>query len=530
MNGPSSTRPRAALYARYSTDKQRETSIVDQLRAAEARAAAEGWCIVSRHADEGISGSVPVGLRSGGKALLADALAGRLDVLLIEGLDRLCREIGEQEQWIKRLEHRGIRIVGTADGYDSLARGRKVMRIARGLVNELYLDDLREKVHRGLAGQFLRGGHVGGLSYGYSSRPSADGNTRELVIDEPHAEVVRRIFAWRADGIGARTIVHRLNAEGVPSPRGGTWAVSALVGDSKRGAGLLNNEIYIGRLVWNRRQWLKDPDTGRRRYVDRPAHEWQTREVPHLAIVDADTWAATRGRALSRSGKGASPKTLFAGLLRCPACGGPIVAIDGRRYGCSRHHDRGGAACDNAAAFPRRATEDALLGVVRAELLAPDALAELHAAVRQAAAQAGGGEKARQARQQALQREIERLVDAVAQLGLSEALRGRLRAAEAELAALASMPPAREVSADAVMSGYKRQLLRLREALDDAANREQVRALLADLLGPVTLVRDALGAWAEMEEPVARLALTGSVPVGMVAEARNVSRRRIRIA
>ncbi len=141
---------RAVLYARYSTDKQRETSIDDQLRAARDRAEREGWIVVATHADEGVSGSTPVALRSGGKALLADALAGRFDVLIVEGLDRLSREIGEAEQLVKRLEHRSIRIIGTADGYDTEARGRKVMRIARGLVNELYLDDLREKTHRGL--------------------------------------------------------------------------------------------------------------------------------------------------------------------------------------------------------------------------------------------------------------------------------------------------------------------------------------------------------------------------------------------
>jgi site-specific DNA recombinase len=50
---------------------------------------------------------------------------------------------------------------------------------------------------------------------------------------------------------------------------------------------LLNSEIYAGRLVWNRRQWLKDPETGKRRYVDRPREEWQVRDVPHLRIVPA---------------------------------------------------------------------------------------------------------------------------------------------------------------------------------------------------------------------------------------------------
>jgi site-specific DNA recombinase len=331
---------RAALYARYSTDKQRESSIEDQLRKAHERAEREGWIIVARHADQGISGAMPVALRSGGKALLADALARRFDILILEGLDRLSREVGDTEAITKRLEHRGIRIIGTSDGYDSEAKGRKVMRIARGLVNELYLDDLREKTHRGLAGQFDRGYHVGGVCFGYRSEANPDGKGRRLVIDEAQAEIVRQVFEWFADGYSVRHIAHRLNEQKVPSPRGGTWAVSVFVGDSKRGAGLFNNELYIGHHVWNRRQWLKDPETGKRRYVDRPRTEWQTRDAPELRIVPSELWERVRFRqrsgpaAGSRTGRGASPKSLFSGLIRCATCGGPMVAIDRYRYGC----------------------------------------------------------------------------------------------------------------------------------------------------------------------------------------------------
>lgn len=198
---------RAILYARYSSEKRRETSIADQLRHARARAEAEGWTVIATHRDESVSGSTPIALRAGGKALLADALANRFDVLVAEGLDGLSRELGEAEQFVKRLEHRGIRIIGTADGYDTEARGRKVMRIARGLVNELYLDDLREKTHRGLAGQFDRGFSAGGRTYGYRTKAAPDGRGKFAVIDEDEAAVVRRIFREFADGHAMRWIV-----------------------------------------------------------------------------------------------------------------------------------------------------------------------------------------------------------------------------------------------------------------------------------------------------------------------------------
>jgi DNA invertase Pin-like site-specific DNA recombinase len=88
-------------------------------------------------------------------------------VLIVESLDRLSRDQVEQERIVRRLEHRGIIILGVADGYDSRMGGRKIMRGVRGLINELYLDDLRYKTHRGQSGQVGRGYIAGGKSYGY---------------------------------------------------------------------------------------------------------------------------------------------------------------------------------------------------------------------------------------------------------------------------------------------------------------------------------------------------------------------------
>lgn len=138
------------------------------------------------------------------------------------------------------------------------------------------------------------------------------------------------------------------------------------------------------------------------------------------------------------------------------------------------------------------------------------------------------------ARLAALQGEIARLVDAVAQAGLSDALRARLAAAEAERTALeqrARNSAATPVpTAAEVISGYKRRLLQLQQALESDADRQRTRELLAELLGPVTLTRDAEGDWAEMEEPAARVALAGSTtPLTVVAGARISSCRRIPI-
>lgn len=549
MNSPPA--PHAALYARYSSDNQRRTSIDDQLRLARERCARDGWHVAAVHVDEEISAATPIEQRPGSRALYAAAMAGRVDILVVEALDRLARNLGDQERIVERLEFRGVRIVGTSDGYDSLTEGREIARGVRGLLNAQYLRDLAKKTHRGQAGQFLRGRHVGGLQYGYRTAPAPDGEGRLLAIDAAQAAVVVRIFEAFAGGQSTRAIAHALNADGVPAPRGGTWAVSCIQGSAARALGLLHAEIYRGRITWNRRRWIKDPDTGRRTYVERPRAEWQTRDAPELRIVSEDLWERTRARftrpdaGTRRSGRGAQPRTLFgAGVLRCHACGAAIVAINAQRYGCSARKDRGPAVCPSGATVLRTALERRLLALLRDELLAPPALAELQAEVRKLLAERDkatrGSQTAARARLEALRGEIGHLVDAVARAGLSGALQARLAATEAERSALerelmqAPAPPAwRDLPAANVLARYRSQVLDLQRVLtkgDMAADLTRTREVLAAMLGPVVIGRDpATGEdYAEIEEPAERLLLAAvGESLGVVAGACNRSRRRI---
>ena len=519
---------RVCLYARYSTDHQSPNSVADQLRIGRERAAREGWSIVGVHADEGISGATPVALRAGGKALLAAALADRFDVLIVEGLDRITRDLAEQERTVKRLEHRGIRIIGTADGYDTQADGRKVLRIARGLVNELYLDDLCKKTHRGLLGQFERGYAAGGRTYGYTSVAESGGH--RVVIDEGKAQHVRWIFEQVAAGATLRSSVYTLNARGVPSPRGHGWAASALVGSARMGDGLLNNEIYIGRVIWNRRQWLKDPDTGKRLSMPRPREEWLVREAPELRIIDQALWDQTRPRQLNIKNptRCHAHATLFGGLLRCDACGGPIIAINARRYGCSAHKDKGPSAYPSTATWLRADVDQRLLSELRDDLLSPTALVEVQATVRGLLAELKVGQDRAQAdarrRMAELDGEIKRVVDAIVAVGASEALASRLRAAEIEhktLQATLVQPIEPQANMADITTRYRRLVMNLQETLSSKSAVTEVRPVIAGLLGnTITLLRDDAGnGWARMKNPAEQLlaAAVGGESLKMVA-------------
>ena len=524
---------RAAIYARFSTELQSVASIEDQARICRERATALGLTVVAVHSDCAISGATPVNRRPGASACVADGLAARFDVLLVESLDRLSRNLVEQETIIRRLEHRGIRIVGVSDGYDSdSGAGRKLLRGVRGLISETYLDDLRAKTHRGLAGQIGRGYHAGGLSYGYRSIVAGVNARGEpighrLKIDEAQAAIVREIFARYAAGESCQRIAADLNARGVRGPRGGTWCVSAIYGSPAKGAGVLNNELYVGRYIWNRSKWIKNPDTGRRERFIRPQAEWQSVPRPELRILDDEPWRAVRERMASprrtggRKGRGGMPTTLLGGILRCGQCGGSVVKINARAYGCAAHKDRGPAVCGGVAAH-HADVDRVVLDYVRGALTAPDVLAWIEQqALRRAAELARSSDDqadADRAREQRVQREIEKLTDAVAQMGLSTALAERLRKAEAERdvlkrartrAAVAPLPSAIRAQVHALVTGLEAAL-----RTDVARARDALRAMLGD----VQLIEENGSVYAECDNAAERLLLAvGGVSMGRVA-------------
>ena len=119
-----------------------------------------------------------------------------------------------------------------------------------------------------------------------------------------------------------------------------------MFGNAKRGNSILNNELYIGRLVGNRQRFLKDPETGKRVARPNPNSEWVIQDVPELRIIDdqlrqtvKERQASIRTRYVKADGNGLRTvqrkRHLFSGLMKCAECGGwyPIVYRD--QFGCS---------------------------------------------------------------------------------------------------------------------------------------------------------------------------------------------------
>ena len=151
----------------------------------------------------------------------------------------------------------------------------------------LFLKDLALKTHRGLRGRVEQGRSGGGRCYGYTVVPGApdrDGVPERGLrkIETAEAVIVRRIFQDYANGRSAKAIAQTLNGEAIVGPHGGAWGPSTIAGNAARRSGILNNELYVGRLVWNRLRYIKDPSTGRRVSRLNEPQQWVVVETPEL--------------------------------------------------------------------------------------------------------------------------------------------------------------------------------------------------------------------------------------------------------
>ncbi len=218
---------KVGIYARYSSDNQRDASIADQLRVCREYAARQGWMVVQELTDHAISGATL--LRSGFQALMRDALNRRFDVVLAESLDRFSRDQEDTAGLFKRLTFAGVNIVTLAEGdITHLHIGFK------GTMNALFLKDLADKTHRGLRGRVEGGKSAGGLCYGYRVVKSLTGGTvttGEREIEPAEAAIVERIFREYVAGVAPKAIARRLNQDGVAGPFGGTWSPSTIHGN-----------------------------------------------------------------------------------------------------------------------------------------------------------------------------------------------------------------------------------------------------------------------------------------------------------
>jgi DNA invertase Pin-like site-specific DNA recombinase len=289
-----------AIYARHSTDKQ-ETSTQDQIRRCREYCSIKGYQVADVFFDEGISGS-HIANRPGIGSLLVAALNGRFEGVVAEDLSRISRDQADTANFFKKMMFLGLPVETVTDGViNELHIGLK------STMNALYLKDLSDKTHRGVIAAVLRGGVPGGQLYGYDLVHALDEFGEPIrgkrKINEEQAEIIREIFEYYAEGRKLKHICDDLNRRGIDSPKGGKWAPSSLVGSFVRQTGMLRQTLYNGVVTFNKMQYRKHPENGKRLSIMRPEKEWITVPIPELTIIDDATFTKVQKALDERSSK-----------------------------------------------------------------------------------------------------------------------------------------------------------------------------------------------------------------------------------
>ncbi len=516
---------RAAIYARYSSDLQSEASIEDQVRQCRRRIEAEGWQAAEVYSDHAISGATT--LRPGYQKLLADARSDGFDVVVAEALDRLSRDQEDIAGLFKQLSFAGVAILTLAEGEISeLHVGLK------GTMNALFLKDLAQKTHRGLEGRVRQGRSGGGLCYGYDVVKEHDAAGDRIAggrrINPAEAGIVRRIFTEFAAGKSPRAIAKALNAEGIPGPRGRPWGDTTIRGHHTRRTGILHNELYIGRLVWNKQRYVKDPQTGKRLARLNPESDWVVQPVPDLRILEQDLWqrAEARLQAIRQSPmvqkaqktrfwEKRRPRHLLTGLAACGHCGGTMITV-GRHYmGCGNARRHG--TCDNRQSMPRPELEAIILDGLKRQLMQPDLvktfIQAFHQEVNRLSREQDGAVEVKQKELVTIDRKLDGLIDAIADGLRSEGLQGKLDELEQRKAALAAEieqapPPAPRLHPN-LAELYRRKVAELHQVLADEGSRQEAILILRGLIEKVVLQPTADGYEIELVGDIAAMVELG---------------------
>jgi site-specific DNA recombinase len=495
--------PKAAIYARYSSDRQSDASIEDQVRLCEERAKREGYGVVETYADRAVSGASM--LRPGLQALMADALAGRFTVVVAEALDRLSRDQADVAAIYMRLSFAGVRILTLSEGWiEELHVGLK------GTMNQLFLKDLAAKTRRGLRGRVEAGFSGGGNAYGYKvvRRLKSDGElaTGEREIHPDEAHIIQRIHEEFAAGHSPKAIAQGLNRDQIPGPRGILWRDTAIRGHRQRGTGILNNELYLGRLIWNRLRYVKDPISGKRVSRQNDPSEWITTDVPELRIIDDALWEkvkarqevldatpAVQGIKASRFWGRRRADHLLTGLVHCGRCGGAYAAV-GRDYlACSAARKLG--TCTARKGLRRSVLEGVVLDLLKTRLMQPDAVAAFvkdHAEASNAEGASRAQSRTRlEAEKVMTKRKLEGLYDAIAEGLRSPGLQDKLLALEARIAGIdaeLSGPAPAPVRLNPNLSElYRRKVIELAVTLADTAIAQPAREVIRGLIERVSV-------------------------------------------
>lgn len=357
---PKITKPklRVAAYARVSTSSDEQlTSFENQVaHYSELIASHRDWVPVGVYSDEGISG-LSTRRREGLNRLLADARAGRIDLILTKSISRFARNTVDTLTIIRELKDRGIEIYFEKENIHTLdSKGELLITIMSSIAQE-ESRSISENITWGIRQNMARGNFTLPYSHflGYTKGP--DGRP-EIVEEE--AKIVRRIFHEFLAGFSLRRIARGLEAEKIPTPshKNYHWIPSTI-------ASILRNEKYKGDALLQKVYTVDFlSHTLKQNKGERPQYYI---EQSHPAIISRDIFDKVQAELDLRAGCcGCSVISPFQGILTCSHCGARYCRFVRYRYKGQSHFSWG---CKNRPACPAPTIqEETITEILKKEL------------------------------------------------------------------------------------------------------------------------------------------------------------------
>lgn len=300
---------RAVIYARFSSDNQRDESIDAQVRACTDYANSKGFQLIKVYEDKALTATSdrrPAFLR-----MIADAEAGLFDAVIIHKLDRFSRDRYDHAYYKRKLKRAGVQLFSVLENLDSSPESIILESVLEGM-SEYYSKNLAREVKKGLHETALQCKHTGGIPpLGYDLR--AD---KKYIVNEQEASAVQLIFKLYASGMGYNTIIDKLNELGYVTKRGGQFGKNSI-------HDILKNEKYIG--IYTFGKTVGGKSGPRNSHSPSPNMLRIAGGVP--AIIDIDTWEKVqRKMATKKNGSYKAKRSyLLSGKIRCGNCGGAMV-------------------------------------------------------------------------------------------------------------------------------------------------------------------------------------------------------------
>ena len=331
----------AGIYVRLSQEDMRageSLSIEHQKLILTKYVREQGWNLVDTYVDDGFSGTDFN--RPSVQRLLSDAQTGRINLIICKDLSRFGRnyiEVGQYIDYIFPLHN--IRFIALNDNVDTANRDSNAMEMMPviNLFNEWHASSTSKKIKAVNLANAKAGKYTcANAAYGYTK---ADDEKHTPIIDPEAAEVVRRIFKLRSQGMSPRAIGDQLNAENIPIPSDYRCQKKGIVNTKYTRhlwtqvqiRQILDNPIYLGKLAMMR---VTSVSYKNHKKVRKDPSEWVVTEDTHEAIISQELWDKVREaeKAVShgkRDGKGGTQP--LSGMLFCPDCGYKMKAAGRKR-------------------------------------------------------------------------------------------------------------------------------------------------------------------------------------------------------